>query len=108
VRRGHAGGMTITTGPTVELTRFRVDPERVDELLAARPGMVAAFRAERPGFLAAELVRLPGDEWLDIVHWSSPEDFAASRARGGDSEAVRAFFAPIAELLSAEEGLAAG
>jgi uncharacterized protein YbjT (DUF2867 family) len=40
---------------TVELTRFRVAPERTGELLAARPGMLAGFREGRPGFLGARL-----------------------------------------------------
>lgn len=68
--------------PTVELTRFRVAPERVSELLESRSAMLADFRADRAGFLGARLVRLPDDEWLDIVTWRSSEDFAASRAKG--------------------------
>ncbi|EPD54415.1 hypothetical protein [Streptomyces sp. HGB0020] len=30
--------------PTIELTRFRVEPDRASELLAARPAMLADFR----------------------------------------------------------------
>jgi hypothetical protein len=89
---------------TVELTRFRVEPSRVSELLRARPAMLADFRADRAGFLGARLVRLPGDQWLDIVTWRSPEDFAASRAKGANLPGIGAFFAAIAELVSAEEG----
>ncbi|MEU8659479.1 antibiotic biosynthesis monooxygenase [Actinoplanes philippinensis] len=89
---------------TVELTRFRVEPARVEELLRARPAMLADFRADRSGFLDARLVRLPGDEWLDIVTWSTPEDFAASRAKGANLPGIGAFFAAIAGLVSAEEG----
>ena len=48
--------------------------------------------------------RLPGDEWLDIVTWRSPEDFAASRTKGADRPGIRDFFAAIASLVSAEEG----
>ncbi|MEV4350126.1 hypothetical protein AB0J83_37185 [Actinoplanes sp. NPDC049596] len=91
---------------TVELTRFRVDPSRAGELLAARPGMLADFRADRAGFVDATLVRLPDDQWLDIVTWRTPEDFAASRAKGANRPGIAAFFAPIAELISAEEGAA--
>src|ERR1700761_5959930 len=65
--------------PTIELTRFRVEPRRVADLLRARAGMLADFRADRDGFLDAHLVQLPDDEWLDIVTWRYPEDFAASR-----------------------------
>jgi len=92
---------------TMELTRFRVTPENTDAMLAARPAMLADFQADREGFLGARLVRLPDDEWLDIVEWRSPQDFAASRAKGGNLPGVAAFFATIAELVSAEEGEAA-
>lgn len=93
--------------PTVELTHFRVNPARTGDLLAARPAMLADFRADRTGFLDAHLVRLPGDEWLDIVFWASPADFAASRAKGANRPGVAAFFGAIAELISAEEGTTA-
>lgn len=89
---------------TVELTRFRVLPENADALLAARPAMLADFRADRAGFIDAVLVRLPDDEWLDIVTWASPEDFAASREKGANLPGIAAFFSAIAELVSAEEG----
>jgi hypothetical protein len=65
---------------TVELVRFRVDRDRVQDLLAARPAMLADFEADRAGFIRAQLVRLPDDEWLDIVEWRSLDDFTESRA----------------------------
>jgi hypothetical protein len=89
---------------TIELTRFRVEPHRVEDLLSARPAMLADFHADRAGFLHAHLVRLPDDQWLDIVTWRTPEDFAASRAKGANRPGISAFFAAIAELVSAEEG----
>jgi hypothetical protein len=89
---------------TIELTRFRVEPYRVEDLLSARPAMLADFRADRAGFLDAHLVQLPDDQWLDIVTWRSPEDFAASRKKGGNLPGITAFFAAIAEVLSSEEG----
>lgn len=89
---------------TVELTRFRVDPSQVSELLAARPGMVADFEADRDGFVSARLVQLPNDEWLDIVEWKTPEDFAASRAKGPNLPGIARFFAAIDSLVVAEEG----
>ena len=90
--------------PTVELTRFRVPVHAAAELLAARPGMVAAFAAHRRGFLGAELVRLDAETWVDVVRWARAEDLAESRRRGGDHPAIAAFFAPIAELLASESG----
>ncbi|MEA2213428.1 MAG: hypothetical protein QOF83_3376 [Solirubrobacteraceae bacterium] len=89
---------------TVELTRFRVKPEMEQALLAARPGMLDEFRRDRAGFIDAQLVRLSGDEWLDIVDWRSPEDFAASRAKGANGPRIKAFFDVIEELVSSEEG----
>ncbi|MEW9528852.1 antibiotic biosynthesis monooxygenase [Microbispora sp. NPDC049125] len=89
---------------TVELTRFHVAPEHVERLLAARPAMLADFRADRSGFLGARLVRLPGDQWLDIVHWQTAEDFASSRAKGANLPGIKAFFEAIDHVVSAEEG----
>ncbi|GAA2681361.1 MULTISPECIES: antibiotic biosynthesis monooxygenase [Nonomuraea] len=92
---------------TVELTRFTVAQDRTEAMLAARPGMLADFRADREGFLGARLVRLPGGEWLDVVEWRSADDFAASRRKGANLPGIAAFFATIAELVSAEEGVLA-
>jgi quinol monooxygenase YgiN len=89
---------------TVELTRFRVDPDQEGNLLRARPAMLADFRADRAGFLDARLVQLAEGQWLDIVIWRSAADFAASRAKGANLPGISAFFAVIAELISAEQG----
>ena len=89
---------------SVELTRFRVLPERIDAMLEARPGMLADFEADRTGFLGARLVQLPDDEWLDIVEWRTSEDFAASRAKGANLPGIARFFATIASLVTSEEG----
>ena len=66
--------------------------------------MLGDFEADREGFLDARLVRLTGDEWLDIVFWRSSEDLAASRARGGNLPGIRAFSELIGEVISSEEG----
>jgi hypothetical protein len=92
---------------TVELTRFKVAPDKTLALLTARPAMVADFHADRTGFLDARLVRLPGGEWLDIVEWRSPEDYAVSRAKGANLSGIAAFFAAIDEVVSSEEGVRA-
>jgi quinol monooxygenase YgiN len=89
---------------TVELTRFRVLPEKTEELLAARAEMLADFTADRAGFRNARLVQLPDNEWLDIVEWDSAEDFAASREKGGNLPGIARFFAAIDSLVVAEEG----
>jgi quinol monooxygenase YgiN len=89
---------------TIELVRFRVRPEQVEELLAARPDLMKDFAADRSGFLGARLVRLPDDEWLDIVEWATPEDYAASREKGPNQPGIARFFAAIDSLVSYEEG----
>ncbi|MEI8408152.1 MULTISPECIES: antibiotic biosynthesis monooxygenase [unclassified Kribbella] len=89
---------------TVELVRFKVRPEQVEELLAARTDMLQDFAADRAGFLNARLVRLPNDEWLDIVEWSTPEDYAASREKGPNLPGIARFFAAIDSVVTAEEG----
>lgn len=66
--------------------------------------MLADFEADRDGFLGAQLVRLPDDEWLDIVHWKTPADFAASRAKGANLPGIAAFFGAIDSLVASEEG----
>ena len=91
---------------TIELTRFKVAADKAEELLASRPAMLNDFEADRTGFIRAQLVRLPNDEWLDIVEWATPEDFAASREKGGNLPGIARFFAAIDSLVSAEEGTA--
>ncbi|TDW70686.1 antibiotic biosynthesis monooxygenase family protein [Kribbella pratensis] len=89
---------------TVELTRFRVPAQKTEELLAARAEMLKDFEADRAGFLGARLVRLPDNEWLDIVDWATPEDFATSREKGPNLPGIARFFAAIDSLVVAEEG----
>ncbi|TCO16525.1 hypothetical protein EV652_12018 [Kribbella steppae] len=89
---------------TVELTRFRVRPEQVEELLAARPDMLKDFAADRAGFVSARLVQLPNYEFLDIVEWATPEAYAISREKGPNLPGIARFFAAIDYLVTAEEG----
>ncbi|MEU8301088.1 hypothetical protein AB0C04_27840 [Micromonospora sp. NPDC048909] len=89
---------------TVEITRLRVPAARADALLAARPAMLRDFQSDRAGFLGAQLIWLSADEWLDVVFWRSPEDFAESRRRGGNRPGIQAFFALIDTVISVEEG----
>jgi hypothetical protein len=89
---------------TVELTRFRVRPEQVGELLAARPAMLTDFAADRAGFLGARLVHLPNYEFLDIVEWATPEAYAISREKGPNLPGIARFFAAVDSLVIAEEG----
>lgn len=66
--------------------------------------MLADFRADRAGFPGARLIRLASDQWLDILDWHSPEDLAASQAKGANLPGIQAFFAAIDELVGSEVG----
>jgi hypothetical protein len=88
---------------TLEIVRLRVLPENAEAFAAARGPMLAELSA-RPGFVRADLARLADDEWLDLVAWRSPEDFAESRRRGADGPGVAAFFGLIDGLVADESG----
>ncbi|MEA5363811.1 alpha/beta fold hydrolase [Amycolatopsis sp., V23-08] len=88
----------------IELTTFTVRPDRTAAMLAARPGMVAAFREGRRGFVSAKLVRLDPDTWLDFVEWTDDTAWDESKAKGGDDPRIAAFFATIDALVSARRG----
>lgn len=88
----------------IELTTFTVRPDRTTAMLAARPGMVAAFREGRRGFVSAKLVRLDADTWLDVVEWIDDTAWDESKAKGGDDPRIAAFFATIDALVSARRG----
>lgn len=88
----------------IELTTFVVAPERTAAMLAARPGMLRAFRADRRGFVAARLIRLGSDTWLDLVEWIDDAAWDASREKGANQPEIAAFFATIDRLVGAERG----
>jgi hypothetical protein len=60
--------------PRIEIYRVRIDPSNVERLLAIRAAAVAEFQEQVPELLQADLVRLAGDEWLDVLTWSEPVD----------------------------------
>ena len=88
----------------IELTTFTVRADRTSAMLAARPGMVAAFREGRRGFVSAKLVRLDAETWLDVVEWTDDTAWDESKARGGDDPRIAAFFGTIDALVSARRG----
>lgn len=88
----------------IELTTFRVRPDRTTAMLAARPGMVAAFQEGRRGFVSAKLVRLDEQTWLDVVEWTDDTAWDESRAKGGDDPRIAEFFGTIEALVSARRG----
>jgi len=89
----------------IELTTFTVKPENTAAMLAARPGMVDAFRHDRRGFVAAKLIRVAEDTWLDQVEWTDDAAWDESRAKGGNQPEIAAFFATIDTLVSSNRGV---
>ena len=61
----------------IEMTTFTVAPERTAAMLAARGGMLTAFRKDRRGFIGARLVRVADNTWLDIVEWEDAQAYDA-------------------------------
>ena len=90
---------------TVELTRFRVEPERRGELLAARARMVNDFVADRAGFLDARLVELEDDELARRGSLAQPRGLRGVASQGGESAGHRRVLRRISELVRSEEGL---
>jgi acetyl esterase/lipase len=88
----------------IELTTFVVAPERTAAMLAARPGMLQAFREDRRGFVSARLIRLGSDTWLDLVEWADDAAWDASKAKGANRPEIAAFFATIGRLVGSERG----
>ena len=89
----------------VELTTFTVRAERTAEMLAARAGMVEAFRRDRRGFRAARLVRVAEHTWLDFVEWDDDAAWDESKAKGANQPEIAAFFGTIDALVSSERGV---
>ncbi len=89
----------------IEMTTFTVIPQNTKAMLAARPGMVAAFRADRRGFVGARLVRVAENTWLDLVEWTDDAAWDESKAQGANLPAIAAFFGTIDKLVGAERGL---
>ncbi|GAB3896782.1 hypothetical protein GCM10029964_078670 [Kibdelosporangium lantanae] len=89
----------------IELTTFTVKPANTAALLAARPGMVDAFRRDRRGFIAARLIRVDDNTWLDMVEWTDDTAWDESRAKGANQPEIATFFATIDTLVSSTRGV---
>jgi acetyl esterase/lipase len=89
----------------IELTTFTVKPANTAAMLAARPGMVDAFRRDRRGFVTAKLIRVADDRWLDLVEWIDDTAWDESRVKGANLQEIGAFFATIDTLVSSDRGV---
>jgi acetyl esterase/lipase len=88
-----------------EMTTFTVAAQNTEAMLAARPGMVQAFRDDRRGFVDARLIRLDETTWLDLVEWTDDAAWDASKAKSANRPAIAAFFATIDKVITSGRGL---
>jgi hypothetical protein len=90
--------------PVIELARFRVDPSQEAAFLATRPAMLNAVTRRLPELLRIELVRLPNNEWLDVVLWRDQASAASAPAIAEQLPEVREWLSHITEDVSMELG----
>jgi hypothetical protein len=84
---------------TLELAAFTVREGAEPDLLAERPGMLAALRHAFPAALAAWLTKQDDGSWLDVILWRSREE-AEEAPRSIDQVAeAKAWFRHIAESM---------
>jgi hypothetical protein len=84
---------------TVEIARFRVEPEAEEGLLTSWQPMVDAMKRAHPALESVRLVRFPDGTWADIAVWRDPA--AAEEACGLiPLPEVEEFFSYISEDVS--------
>jgi hypothetical protein len=52
---------------------YRVDPDRLEQLLTQRAALIDGIRAGNPGFLEARLTRHEDGTYSDVWRWESAE-----------------------------------
>lgn len=89
---------------TLEIVRFTVPADRVEEMHARRPAMEAAVIA-LPGCRSAVLARQDDGTYVDVVAWETREQalaVAEAMQTGQLPEPVMAWVATLGEVLSLE------
>ena len=87
----------------LELSRFTVKPENVDEFLTRRPAVLDVIRRRYPGFVSAYLARLEGDMWVDVAFWESIEQCEVAMDEVPSIPEVASWLALIGEDVSMEQ-----
>ena len=82
----------------LEVVQFRVEPDKVDPLLAGRDEAIAALRTECRGFVSAHLAHIEGDRWIDVLMWESRELAEAAFERAPTIPTLARWFENIAEV----------
>jgi hypothetical protein len=79
---------------TVETARIRLHDSATEaDLIAASHRFQQEFLSAFPGFLRRELLHAGGRDYLDLVHWASPEAAGAVMEAARQSPACAAYFA---------------
>ncbi len=79
---------------TVETARIRLlDSATEADLIAASDRFQAEFLSTFPGFLRRELMHAGGHDYLDLIHWATPEAAQAVMEAAKQSPACAAYFA---------------
>ncbi len=87
-----------------ELTRYRIDPTQVKELIRLWPIAVETIRARCPGLVEAVLVQLGDATFMDVWRWESHVAALAAAATAPSIPEAAAMFALIVEPPAMEHG----
>jgi hypothetical protein len=87
---------------TLELARFKVEPENIGRMLQSRDAMVEAIRARFAGLIEARLARLDDTTWIDVWKWESLEQAKAAADGASAVPEAGAMFSLISEVESME------
>lgn len=79
---------------TVETARIRLHANATEtDLIAASDRFQTEFLSTYPGFLRRELMHAGGRDYLDLIHWASPEAAHSVMEAAMKSPACAAYFA---------------
>lgn len=79
---------------TIETARIRLNASATEaDLVAASDRFQREFLSSFPGFLRRELLHAGGPDYLDLIHWATPEAAHAVMEAAMQSPACAAYFA---------------
>jgi heme-degrading monooxygenase HmoA len=84
----------------VEIVRIRPKAGEEEELLAARPQMLADLSERHPGLQRTTLVRADDGILVDVLEWESRDQAQAALADGENIPGFGAWMAHIDEITS--------
>lgn len=69
--------------PVLRVTRFEVEPEKVEEMLGRRRLLLDAVHRSCPGLTGSRLSRVDQRRWVDAWRWASSVEMAAALQAAG-------------------------